>query len=291
MKKVNFLWMLLAGVLLFSACSKDEDFGNPTIAFSTEEGFISADGELAAGEQFQIKIEATWNENDKITNYIVYQNDEKVIDEGINEETLSQVIDLTKTDSDEEIVKIIVRDAADHEVETSITLTKAGEAYGNILSWEVTLGAQDNASVGTALKLTDGTVYNLEDGSAVAADIDILYYYDGVSGDNNTIASPGANADGIYSGDFAPENWDPRNETRFSKSAIEFDDAVFDAMENDELIIANPAGDDAKRKAKKLSNGKYFAFKTAANKNGIFRVEEVIGEAEGSIKITIKVQE
>ena len=291
MKKINLLWVVLASIVTFTACTKDEDFGNPTIEFGVSENFISEDGEMAAGNQFDIQLIAAWNENDKITNYIVYQNDEKVLDEGVNVEELAEVITLTKTDAEEEVIKIYVKDAADNEAETSFTLTKAGEAYGTILTYEVILGAQDNTSVGTALNFADGSVNNLEGAAVIADQIDIIYYYDGASGDNNTIASPGANIDGFYSGDFAPENWTSRNETRFSKDNIEIEAAAFDAMENDELIIANPAGDDAKRKAKKLSSGKYFAFKTAAGKNGIFRVEEVTGEAEGTIRITFKVQE
>jgi hypothetical protein len=294
MKKLNLFFMLLAGIMIFSACDKEEEeeYGNPTISFGVAEEFVSADTEKAAGEAYTIQLIANWNGNDKITNYVVSVNDEPIKNEGVNVEELAETIDLIKSQEDTDIVKIYVKDAAGNEVETSITITKAGEAFGNILTFTVTLGAQDNTEFGGALNIVEGAAKTFEEGATAPESIDIIYYYDAASGDNNTLGSANANFDGLlstYAGD--PEQWSVRNESRYSKSDIEIDAAAFDAMENDELIIANLAGDDAKRKAKKLSAGKYYAFYTAAGKNGILRVDEVTGEAEGTITITVKVQE
>ncbi len=296
MKKnsLSLLSLLMAGIFMFTACNKevDEDHGNPTIEFGTGDGMIAADNELAAGETFKIKIIAKSNEHDNLTNYVVYQNDESIENKGINASELDQEITLTKSDADQDIIKIEVRDAEGHEAEATITLTKVGEAYGPVKTFEATLGAQANFDFGSSLSLVDGASPLLAGAALISETIDILYYYDATEdGDKNTIASPGANIDGIYTGENAPENWETKNTTRFSASSLEIDEETFNAIENDELLITNNPGSDGKRKAKKLSAGKCFAFKTQNDKAGLFFVTEVIGEAEGSIKVTFKVQE
>ncbi|MBI9035409.1 MAG: hypothetical protein JEZ03_13160 [Bacteroidales bacterium] len=291
-KSLLLLNLLIAGVLMFTSCNKDEDenFGNPSIEFGSGEGLIASDSAFAAGETFKINIIAKWNGNDNLTNYVVYQNNESIENKGINASDLNQEVTITKTDADQDIIKIEIRDAQGHENVATITLTKSGEAYGPIKTYEVILGAQGNFDFGSSLSLVDGTTPMLAVAATVSETIDIMYYFDSES-DKNTLASPGANIDGIYSGDNVPENWVTKNETRYSATDLEIDATAFNAMENDELIIANLVGDDGKRKAKKLSAGKYFAFKTANEKSGLLRVEEVIGQAEGTIKVTFKVQE
>ena len=60
---------------------------------------------------------------------------------------------------------------------------------------------------------------------------------------------------------------------------------------NDSLLIAVYGQAEGKRKAKNLQDGDIFSFKNEDGKVGLFKVNSVSGTDDGTINISIKVQE
>jgi hypothetical protein len=118
---------------------------------------------------------------------------------------------------------------------------------------------------------------------------DRLYYYDFIGSDANSIASPNANVDpSVYPGASGLVNWTVKNETRYYKTTLTTAD--FNAATNGLLVSAyNELM--AKRKAKNLTSGDVYSFKTAHNKYGLFHVQDVSGQDSGYVKVNILIQE
>ncbi len=161
------------------------------------------------------------------------------------------------------------------------------EPTPTITTNNVILGAQKNNSTGGFYSNATMRVYTQEEAYSKQDSIDIVYYFE--EEDENTIASPAANInDTIFVGTTAIPNWTVKNETRYYKtSSTTIDFAEIDD-ENDLISLFNI--DDSKRKAKNLLLDDVYAFKTQAEKYGVFRVVSVTGEDTGSIVIEIKIQ-
>jgi len=102
------------------------------------------------------------------------------------------------------------------------------------------------------------------------------------------MGSPGANIEnGIFEGDL--QSWNIRRTTRFIE--LNIPPEVFEVSTNDSLLIASYMEGSGKRKAKLLAPGMIFSFKTENLKYGIFRVIEVTGTDNGTVKIDVKVQD
>jgi hypothetical protein len=121
--------------------------------------------------------------------------------------------------------------------------------------------------------------------------IDLVYYFDPITGDNNSIASPGANIDStLFTGPWPIQSWPVKNTTRFESATIS--PVSFNSSINDSLILANtfPYAS-GKRKAKNLTAGNIYSFVSQTGIKGIFKVIDVSGTDAGSIKISLKIQD
>ena len=176
----------------------------------------------------------------------------------------------------------------------SILLQKdSNSVYGNISHLpEINFGAQNNNDYGSFFSLSNGQIYHQDDAFNLQSAINLVYYYDLIEEDENTIASPGANIDAsFFPGQTGITNWTIRNTTRFElrENLIDSD---FDQCQNDSLILHNTFEfASGKRKSKNLEDGNIYAFVTESGIKGLFIVHEVEGEEEGRIKISIKMQE
>lgn len=125
----------------------------------------------------------------------------------------------------------------------------------------------------------------MQDAYGIQGDIHMLYFYDANSGDLNTIASPGANLNGILD----LSSWTTRNTARFYQ--VTMTQEQFDAVSDPAYVVSLYSEADGKRKAKNLKAGDIYSFKLESNgKYGILRVTEVTGQADGKILFSVVMQ-
>ena len=290
----KLLTILVLLIFVISACKKEEsNHPPPSIRFVTESGFVYHDTTLALGETFKIGILAD-NPNVNLTNFIIrVESDiiETFLDSGMNAASLDYEKVFTKGIKNSEKWTFIIRDRDLKSSEISINIKRdTSSAYGNIVYFPaVEMGAQNNIT-SSFYSLSEGEVYTLEVAYLNQDIIDLCYFYDFIDTDENTIASPGANIDAsVYPGDSGLDNWSTRRTTRFKFT--ELTEEEFENATNDSLLIATYGQSEGKRKAKNLQSGNIFSFKNQDGKTGLFLVHSVIGTDEGTINISIKVQE
>ncbi len=212
-------------------------------------------------------------------------------DTGMNTTGLIWEGSFTKTNAPTEEWTFIARDIEGNSSSTGFVITLDTSAQYTPLTdhGQLVLGAQDNAQTGGCFDIIAQTIYTHQAAAAdtaIQSGIDMIYYY--VDGDQNTIASSGANIeDGVFP--VNPSAWTITRESRYHKTDLTADD--FNMAVNDSIILANYEQGDAKRKAKSLKSGDIYTFKTEDGKLGIFIVDVVEGTNEGNISISLKTQE
>jgi len=290
----KLLTILMPLIFVFSACEKEKpNHPPPSIRFVTESGFVYHDTTLALGETFKISILAN-NPNVNLTNFIIRVESNEIetfLDSGMNTASLDYENIFTKGIKDSEKWTFIIRDRDSKSAEISLNIKRdTSSAYGNIVYFpSVEMGAQNN-NAGSFYSLSEGEVYTLEEAYLNQDIIDLCYFYDFIDTDENTIASPGANIDAsVYPGDNGLDNWINRRTTRFKFTDLTEEE--FENATNDSLLIAAYGQSEGKRKAKNLQSGNVFSFKNEDGKTGLFLVYSVIGTDEGTVNISIKVQE
>jgi hypothetical protein len=291
----KLLLILLLFSVAFFSCEKEEtDYPPPSIQFISENGFVFQDTTLALGESFKVGIDAA-NPNVKLTNFIIkVESDitETYLDSGMNTASLHYVKTLTKGIAAAEKWTFIIRDRNLKSSEISLNIKRDIHAtYGDIVYFpSIEMGAQNQAMTGSFYSLTEDEIYELEAAFLHQETIDLCYFYDNIETDENTIASPGANIDAsVFPGEYGLDKWTIHRTTRFKFTDIT--QAEFENITNDSLIIATYGQSDGKRKAKNLQNGNIYSFKNEDGRMGLFLVNSVSGTDEGTINISIKVQE
>jgi len=280
-------------LLILYSCKKDEDSFPPTILLVQEDGYISSDTSLAAGSDIRMKVMISKGSLN-ITNFLIDVYTDSVsryFDTGMNTEYLLWEGMFIKTLAPLEDWKFMAIDRDGNTTTTSINISLDPiSQYNALISYSPTdFGAQDNVQFGGCYNISDSSMYFHH---VVAADtslqkgIDMICFYDEI--DKNTIASSGANiGDGIFP--VNPTDWTFTNETRYMESSMSIDD--FNMAVNDSIILANYDEGEAKRKAKKLTADDIYTFRTGSGKLGMFKVNAVNGTGNGSINISLKIQQ
>jgi len=297
MQKRIFLYIVFficAAAFLLAACQKEEETTNgPTIKLSLDSGYVHSDTTALIGSTFKVGIIAESGDVN-ITNFMIKittDSTQTYLDSGLNSASFNINKYLVKGVSQEETWTFIVRDKAGKSASLSIKITAdSNSTYGPVITIpSITLGAQNNTTVGSFLDIKNVLVYNLADAFGIQDSIEICYYYDFLQGENNVIASPNANIDGsVYPGQYTLTNWTVRNETRYLQTSLTSSD--FSGMVNDSILIASYNAPLAKRKAKNLIAGDIYSFKTAKGKFGLFQVLNVNGTDSGNVEIMVKIQ-
>ncbi len=292
MNKLQVLFVAL--VLVLGSCSKEKtECLPPTISFVYGTDFLSNDTILKIGEPFKIGIEAI-NTDVNLTNFIINVETEDVevfLDSGMNTPHMYYEKTLIKGIADVEKWNFVIRDRDGNGSEVSLNIFKdTTSLFGNIKYYaDITLGAQNNL-LPSFYSLEQDSTYILSDAFLNQQMIDLCYYYDFIDTDENTIASPGANIDeSVYPGEFELSNWATRRTARFKVANISEED--FLKASNDSLLIALYGQSEGKRKAKNLQQGNLFAFENQDGKVGIFIVNQISGTDDGSVNISLKIQE
>ena len=290
--------LLILTALFLDGCKKEEnkDAISPTIQFITDQGFIYKDTILKTGTQFKIGIickSGTYN----IThfNYTLTTNKGKnPVDSGMNNTGFRWENSFSMGTSKTELWSFYVSDRESNSSDTiHITITlDPNSVYGKIVFIpEVILGAQSNTVYPEFYSLTTQKTYDAVQANQNQSMIDLVYFYDSKSGDNNTIASPGSNIDStLFSEPWPLKSWTVKNTTRFELTTIT--PVEYNACNNDSLILSNtfPYAS-GKRKAKNLVSGNIYSFVSQTGIKGLFKVNEVIGTDAGSIKVSLKLQD
>ncbi len=285
---------LLSISFAFFGCKKENtNFPPPTIDLVSGSGFVSSDTILNIGEAFKIGVIAN-NPEVNLTNFIIrVEGDmtETYLDSGMNTPILNFERTIIKGISESEKWTFIIRDRDGKSSEKSLVITKDTlSSYGNIQYFpNIELGAQDNLA-GSFYSLSEDSVFNLASAFSNQSTIDLCYFYDIIEIDENTIASPGANIhESIFPGASGINNWAVRRTTRFKIANISESD--FMNATNDSLLLIAYGQSEGKRKAKNIHTGNIFSFRNEDGKLGLFKVNSLVGTDEGTINISIKVQE
>ncbi len=286
---------LVSGLVFFTSCSKDEDTQDlaPTINFVGGSGYISANATLDVNEDFKVGINAFSNTNSgakltKLTITRVFNNNIVSQDTTFSLSTINLVINATansQVGQEKWYFKVTDKDGQTKEVSFTIT-TVAGSGPINTFTMKI-MGAQ-GSSTGSSFASIDGTVYSLANAKTNASKVDWLYFY----GATNlaTLAAPNdADAIIVFSD---PTNglatWALRNATKFKKvtDAINWADIT-----TDDVIVAQTASGVTATKVNSLAANNVLAFITAGGKKGMIKVESISGTTDGTITISVKVQQ
>lgn len=163
-------------------------------------------------------------------------------------------------------------------------------------SFIFTLGAQANTTIGGLYSIATETVYTLDQAFANQDKIDLLCFYehDATHVNDITLSSSGAKITGIFGGGTNdPANWTTLRTTLFTLPATTITTTQFDALhQNDPSIqgyydITVTSGN---KKAKQLLVDNIYAFKTADNVYGLFKVTNVVQGADGSVQVELKLK-
>jgi len=280
-------------VSIFS-CRKNNDDGiGPTIAFKLDSGFVYKDDTILIGKTYNVGIIAQKGDVN-ITNFIIKVSNNSTttyLDTGMNVSTLDINKTIIKGLAAKDTWTFIVRDKNGNSASVSFNIfADSSSVFGSIVTIpSIILGAQNNTSIGSFLDIKNKLVYNLDQAYAIQDSIEILYFYDAIQTDANTIASPNANIDAsVFPGTSGLTNWTVKNETRYLQTSLSASD--FESFYNDSILIATYNETLAKRKAKNLVAGDIYVFRTAKNKLGMFKVLNVTGTDAGTVEIKVKMQ-
>lgn len=154
---------------------------------------------------------------------------------------------------------------------------------------KVMIGAQDNTTTGGFYSVSENKVYTMDEAYQKQGVIDIFCFYEAANGNNISIASPGSNITGIFTGSNSVENWTTQNTTHFTKTTLTVEQ--FDALaETDQLIVTSFDTANNFRKAKDLKIDDIYSFQVEAGTYGLFKVTDVVQDSIGSVSFEVKVK-
>ena len=291
-----FLTALASGLAMLNSCSDDENLTpvdeTPIINFVGGAGYIFTDATLKVNETFKVGINAFSNVNTgsnlvKFTITRIFNNVPFSRDTTINTDQLNIIVNATANSQvGQEKWYFKVTDKNNKTKEISFTITTESAA-GPINSFDMkVLGSYANAT-GSSFASIDGTVYTMAQATANSAKIDWLYFYGSASGPNQaTIASPlDSDAQSVYPG---ISSWAVKNNTLFKKVTDVID---WNSITDDQIIVEQTASGVTQTKVNKLAVDNIMAFITASGKKGMIKVNQITGTTDGTITISVKVQQ
>ena len=299
-KRLSIVFGLLAaGMLMFTSCSDDSsDPGdiNPSMTFVGGTGYTSGDVTLTTGTEFTVGINAfaSTESNKKLTNFKVTRifgnKPEVVLDSAINVDQFSiDMIFNANAEVGTETFYFLITDKDGQTKELSFVVTTETEIVNgpiNTFSMKI-LGAQQTTS-GSSFASIDGSIYNLADAKANASKVDWLYFYGATN--HATLAAPDdLDAATIFNNATnGLQEWAVLNPTRFKKVTDAID---WDNINDDAVIVAQTATGVTLTKGNELAASDVLAFITSTGKKGLIKVNSISGTTDGTITISVKVQQ
>lgn len=295
--RIYFLYLITTAIITgISSCSKKEDQNdqNLQLNFTVGPGYISGNATLSAGEHFKVGIHAIANASTgapvtRLTIIRTFINKpDTVMDSTMSTTVLAFDFNtFANGEIGEETWNFILRDRDGFTAEKSFVITTVSTP-GPIQTYtQKILGAQLNAA-GNFLATDDGTIYTLPDAKNNSNRIDFLYFYSFTTMAN--LAAPDdVEAATVYNDPVnGLQTWAVLNPTLFKKIT---DPVDWDAIQDDTQIIVLTQTGVTEPKVSNLAVHDFIAFITGAGKKGLLRVDLITGEDEGTIEISVKVQE
>lgn len=298
--KFTLVSMIFIGAIggINSCIKPQREFENPMIQFSESQGFVYQDTTMLLGDTILIEIVANADGDDFLTHFnTTIEKDTSMIsiDTGIYHHQFSYQKQIVKGIARNETWSFYVRDRNGRKSELiSLNLQlDSASIFGAIKTISsIKLGAQNNSEYGSFYSLATQTVYDQAEAWENQSLIHLLYFYDLIETDANTISSPGASIDpSVFQGSTGLSDWSLKNVTRFVyQSNLTVED--FDQSKNDSLILSNTFEFSiGKRKAKNLAPSQIYSFVTESGIKGLFKVLQVEEKESGAIEIAIKMQD
>lgn len=290
-KALSIISLLLIAITLFIAgCTKDEDPILPTISFKKDAGYVVANTTANYADTLDFGIIVKSNGTDNLVKFQMFANGMSVLDSTINTPNFTLDFSTTKSVLDKDVWKFVTIDIAGNIKTDSIVITGS---FGEILTYSsIKFGAQNNATEKSFLSYSNGssTLYFQTDAFNNQAKIDMFCFYENTVSNPNmmTLAAPGSNIKGIFSGATSPEVYTTKNVTFFVKTTLTA--AQFDAVTNDAILRASFDPKNQFKKAKILTVGDVYAFKLQSGKYGLYKVTAVQGTDTGTLQIAVKIQ-
>jgi hypothetical protein len=301
MKKLAnlILLVLVAAAGLVTSCTDDDTTTpastTPGLTFQVGTGYTTANATMPVSSEFKVGVRAMSSEAGayltKLTvTRVVNNKPDVVLDSTLGSKLTNYSVDLIANANgvptvENWIYKITDANGFTNQLEIQITTTATSGPI-NEFSMKI-MGAQQNSN-GSSFASIDGTVYALADAKINSSKVDWMYFY----GATNlaTLAAPDDAAAATIFTD--PTNglqtWAVKNPTRFKLVTDPIDWA---SITNDEVIIAQTSSGVDQTKIPTLAPGKYLAFIASSGKKGLIKVESITGEEDGTITISVKVQQ
>jgi hypothetical protein len=302
MKKLVYLFsfLMLSSILLWTSCEEDPiDPGDltPTINFKGGEGYISTDATLFTDEPFTIGITATNNATSganlallEITrtfnNAVWFSWDTTINVAFFNIDVNMQAINVEGTERVS--FKVTDKDGYSEEIGVNIT-TEIENQAGPINSFDQKiLGSYGNVSTGSSFASIDGSVYSLAEAKVNQTKVDWMYFYGATL--FATLAAPDdAQAATVFNNATnGLQTWTTKNATRFKKVTTAYDWAT---ITDDSIIVLETASGVDQSKFTSLAVGDLLAFTTVSGKSGMIRINAIVTGSDGTIDISVKVQQ
>ncbi len=297
MKKLVYLFafLMVSGLLFMTSCS-DEEEGDlkPTINFKGGAGYVSEDVTLDTEQDFTLGITAASNSSSGANLSLleltrVYNNATWFSwDTAINVSYYSIDITLTSlnVEGTEKIsLKITDKDGQTNEIALNITTESAA---GPITAFDQKILGSYQSSTGSSFASVDGTIYSLAEAKANQSKVDWMYFY-GAS-DLATIASPNDSHAALVFNNATNglQTWTTKNNTLFRKVSTVID---WNAITDDTIIMSEAATEPDQTRIATLAVGNVLLFKTVTGKYGMIKVNNIAVGADGTIDISVKVQQ
>ena len=297
MKKLVYLFALLvvSGFFFVTSCTEDENGDvKPTINFKGGAGYVSQDITLDTDAEFTIGITAASNSSSgaklsllELTR--VYNNATWFTwDTAIDVSYYS--IDITMTslnvEGTEKIsLKVTDKDGQTNEISVNITTESAA---GPITAFDQKILGSYQSATGSSFASADGSIYSLAEAKANQAKVDWMYFY-GAS-DLATIAAPNdAHAALVFNNATnGLQTWTTKNATLFRIVTTTID---WNAITDDTIIMQEAATAPDQTRIATLAAGNILLFKTVTGKYGMIKVNNIAVGADGTIDISVKVQQ
>jgi hypothetical protein len=300
MKFSYIIFIAFSLIIIVNGCKKDEDPSSPVICLKSGESYTPNGAIVKTGGMLRFGITAR-DAGVSLTDLVIKKmlpdgSFKVVLDSGMNSGSFSvdKIFYQNVEDTAEWIFQIMDRNR--HLSTTSITVYKdPSSAWGGILEYSlITMGFQQNTTVGQFLCCATGKVFKGDSAGLVSDSIDIAtcYFVD----DNlpsPTFSSPGEYGGGIL--EYYPfiSSWNVKNYTLWDIS-VDSDpvpEAAYDACHNDSLLMVSYDEVWGKKKFKWAEAGDIIPFLTAKGKKGLIRVISAENSENGIITFSMKVQQ
>jgi hypothetical protein len=282
-----FSLFLLATVLMFASCSEDDPV-QMSLSFLSGNQWVSSDTTLQYQDTVQVSFAAVSNGSDPLTMFELRGNGITVLDSAFSLPSFGLTTFLIKGIPAMDTWTFVIQDAAGHRDSLEIRFSR-NTGIESVNS--VVLGAQNNTTLPSFYSVSEKQTYFQLEAFDHQEKIDLFCFYENTVSHQNfmTLAAPGSNITGIFTGPTSPENYTVKNITYFVKTTLT--PALFDAISSDEEII--PLFDPAQqfKKAKILLVNDVYAFKLSNGKFGIFKIIAVDGVEDGNLTFAYKAQQ